>query len=222
MAPERIMRIGREETQRLRYRMITSTDGSPGANGVATMPDTEAIRTPSVQLVGLMLGGVLTESQAPVAQIWQTAQGVEAIRSVTNAGKCQVLICWHTFDPEQASDAQAAEWVVLATSHPLRAEERVDAGMARLAAQTLSVRGTKNFHDIQMPMGEAQMLNHINGGHFAFEAHQLVRKGDFWVASDLQPAPTETGGTVIAHARTNRILYRATTAKKDGGGILVP
>lgn len=187
------------------YRTVTSETSSPrGVNMLTTTPDAEA----------------------PVDKIWNAAERLEAIRTITGAGACQVLISQHRFSAERsmdpAMDPETDEWVVLVTSQPDHAQERVDAGVVRLAARTLSVKGAKEFHDIQMPMAKAQLLEHINGGKLRFRAGQLVREGDFWIASDLQPPPTETGGTVIAHARTNRILYRATTSGQGAGEVLVP
>lgn len=191
---------GREKNQRMDYRERPSESSPQWANVLATTPDTEA----------------------PVDDIWGAAERLEAVRTITNAGACQVLIGWHTFTPEHSADPDATEWVVLVTSQPHHAEERVDAGVVRLAGQTLAVKGTKEFHDIQMPMDKAHLLDHINGGSLHFQADQLVREGDFWIASELRPPSTEMGGTVIAHARTNRILYRATTWEQSAGEVLVP
>lgn len=177
---------------------------------------------------------VRAESSALVADIWAAAKQVAPMQMITNTiadvGTCQVLIGQHRFASKQAMAPNAAEWVVLVTSQPQHIEERIDVGLVRLVPQTFAVKETNTFHDIQMPMDKAQLLEHSNGGCFRFTKEQLTRVGDFWIASapespqqsPLAGTSVGIGGTVITHARTSRLLYRATTERQGHGAVLIP
>lgn len=211
-----------KNTNRLYYRVWTSASRDQWHSAETTTSDTQAASAPFVQIVRLWLGGVLTEGQVPVAEIWTTVMEQDVLRTVASAGECRVVIGLHMFSPKRPIDPHTAEWVVVATAQPDQTDARIKVELIRLGVQPLTVKAAKLFQDAQSEVGRSEVVALLANREWNVSTDQVERIGDIWIVSQLRPPPVESGVTAVIHALTGRVLYQATTNWQGTGNVLTP